>query len=366
MRIRALAVLVVLAALLSASPVVAREAPSGSSGWSLRHTPGFPESLSPEWLAELLKSLGGESLADLLDVLMGKTNTTLDDLVSRIEREDLRGLVERAQRDLESGSLTRRDVANYIGIIAKELEEKLRSGANITELEDYLLALKALEGIASEAGYRGLASTARDMYMSALAEYAERLRSSMQGLSPPELLKPLSEAQPLGLPGLQLPEMPPLLPFPHVGAPSIGLPGEPLSIADVVLLSLAVGAVAVVLAKWRSGIARLVREAYSRSLRAVRSIVGLKPSSGLPGLAGPIGLYWKAVDYVSKKTAISKAPSTTHREYLALVGERLSTGEARAFRELTQVYEAYRFAGSTDPGLVDRAERAYAELVGAT
>ncbi|MEM4427109.1 MAG: DUF4129 domain-containing protein, partial [Acidilobaceae archaeon] len=99
-----------------------------------------------------------------------------------------------------------------------------------------------------------------------------------------------------------------------------------------------------------SGVTTLETQRIERSWKSIASKQG-----------GVIGLYWKAVDFVEKRTNRIMEDSMTHREFL-LITEKDLREKAQAFRDLTLDYELSRYGGLSNEDLVRDAEEKYRRL----
>jgi hypothetical protein len=87
---------------------------------------------------------------------------------------------------------------------------------------------------------------------------------------------------------------------------------------------------------------------------------------GVGGVGGGplvLRLYWSSVKTVEGVSGVRMLASTTHREYLANVKDRIG-GLIVPFENLTVSYELYRYAGLTGREVEEQALKFYNELVG--
>jgi hypothetical protein len=124
-----------------------------------------------------------------------------------------------------------------------------------------------------------------------------------------------------------------------------------------------------------SDIALLVLLAIIASLilfnsQKLEATLGNMLSSVTRGGVGGVGggplvlrLYWSSVKTVEGVSGVRMLASTTHREYLANVKDRIG-GLIVPFENLTVSYELYRYAGLTGREVEEQALKFYNELVG--
>jgi hypothetical protein len=107
-------------------------------------------------------------------------------------------------------------------------------------------------------------------------------------------------------------------------------------------------------------LATIVVMRLSRKLLKIRALKDLemKIKTSLKGYSGVVGIYWKAVEFVSRRVPRDK--SETHREYLNKV--RRLMGSRRSFEDLTEIYESVRYAHEPEDKFYERALKDYKEL----
>lgn len=322
-----------------------------------RHTPGFPDVGSWQWLEEVLRdpkllealrALGGAELSyrELLESLIprealpvdeaGGLSTPLgkdlEDLVAELGDPKLKALVE----GIESGEMSQEELARVL----EHLESLRASGA--LDLSSYVAFLV------------GLADTLRERNLEVPPELLSRLGTALA-----DLLNILQLGRAPQLAGAPTnPE--PSLPRPEFRAPAVGLQLPTLSVPwlplDYVLVALA--AIAAVALALRAGTPRLPKLGLSR----------VRPSTAPTG-AEEVGepdavrLYWRAVELVSKATGIPREDHVTHREYLARLKALAIEPLLSSFSALTQAYELYRYGGVRSESVVEVARRAYTRVV---
>jgi len=322
-----------------------------------RHTPGFPDVGSWQWLEEILRN------PKLLEALRALTGAELS------YRELLESLISREVLSVDgAGELSTplgKDLEDLVAELGdpklKALVEGIESGGvsqeELARVLDYLDRLRA--------------SGALDLsrYVALLVGLADTLRES--GLEvPPELLSRLGTALAELLNILQLGRAPrlaeapanpePSLPRPEFRAPALELqlpalsvPWLPLGYALVALVAIAAVALAL-----RAGAPRLPKLGWPR----------VRPSTAPTG-AEEVGepdavkLYWRAVELVSKATDIPREDHVTHREYLARLSALAAEPLLDSFSELTRAYELYRYGGVRGADVVELARAAYTKVV---
>lgn len=336
-----------------------------------RHTPGFPENL-PRNLEDLLRTLS-EDLGKTMPELAWSfhSNATVEDLVNSINNTHPKTLVIRASQDLAEGKLTKEALYNYLSLLQEWYESCPKGDVKATE--DYLLAMRALMMISSQAGYTdvsiNIAKQMLDILTNLRTSYIEPSTWDSQldfkEPIPPELLEPFGELhEHVELELGWFNRIPSLGSIPKLTIPSPpGIPSPLFTLRNehlyYVLTFVTVALLSVVLLKNLGKIGRI---------KLVPGTIGgswLKQQRYHKKMQLPIPIivYWQAVNYVSAKYRVPRSTSTTHREYLELTKSKLSIFKHELLADLTRIYELTRFANIVDATLDEKALKAYRDLV---
>jgi len=322
-----------------------------------RHTPGFPDVGSWQWLEEILRdpkllealrALAGAELSyrELLESFISRGSLPVDgveglstplgkdleDIVAELGDPKLRALVE----GIESGRVSQEELARAL----EHLDRLRASGA--LNLSSYVALLV------------GLADTLRERGLEVPQELLSRLGTALV-----ELLNILQLGRAPRLAGAPTnPE--PSLPRPEFRAPALELqlpalsvPWLPLDYALVALVAIAAVALAL-----RVGAPRLPKLGWPR-VRPSAAPTGAEEAGELD----VVKLYWRAVELVSKATGTPREDHVTHREYLAKLSELVAEPLLDGFSELTRAYELYRYGGVRGSDVVELARAAYTRVV---
>jgi len=322
-----------------------------------RHTPGFPDVGSWQWLEEILRdpkllealrALAGAELSyrELLESLIsggtlpvdgaGGPGTSLgkdlEDLVAELGDPKLKALVE----GIESGGVSQEELAG-----ALEYLESLRTSGAL-DLSSYVALLV------------GLADALRESDLEVPPELLSRLGTAFAEL---RAILQLGRAPRLA----EAPANPePSLPRPELRAPALELKLPALSVPwlplNYVLVALA--AIATVALALRIGAPRLPKLGWPRA----RPSTAPKGSEE-EGEPDAVKLYWRAVELVSKATGTPREEHVTHREYLAKLSTLVAEPLLDSFSELTRAYELYRYGGVRSAVVMELARVAYARVV---
>ena len=355
-----------LAFLLVLSAFQARSQSDIVSSLEDRHTPGFPASLDLGSLVDLIKATSpqlGEALSrilecDTLECLEGDTvyGRVLGELMSNLTSIDVKELRSMSDSDLLElvddtslrAALEALNTTTGLDPLALssvlEAIEEARSKGSLSP-QAYIAALELLKRILERRGEdsgwieRRQVEAVREALMEASRSglLQEAIAKLGNVYAQAQAWSPSFEGGQSMLPKLRAPEA------------SISLPRMSV---DVLLLAL-VALLAAIAAFNAARLAPFLEELTGRR-------GALESASSLP-LA--LKLYWGAVRLVERATGVTMSNSTTHREYLGEVSGKLG-GLLKPFRDLTEAYELYRFAGVRGEELEAKARRAYNELAG--
>lgn len=330
-------------------------APFTSSDSFIRHTPGFPDySLSS--LEELLSIIEQELRTALEPGPLSNGEIVLEALVSEVQDPSMRELLGEALQSYKQGGLSREDLQKYLDRL-QELQQK-SSSASINMTEDYVRAMEFFRLISEMSGYTDVAQEADkallDALLSRLPETFQRTESSLifgervdtswwnpriGRLEPPP--NPLLSSR---FPSIQLPAISP----PSINTSSI-LPVAGLIIAILITSCL--------LKAWK----RAFHSIFSR-MSWITERTPIFRAQGLEELQ-VVALYWRAVNFISRRYGAAITPVTTHREYLIQVENKLEQSRFESFSRLTGIYEVARFGGVRNSLLESQAHEEYNKVV---
>ncbi|MEM1903848.1 MAG: DUF4129 domain-containing protein [Acidilobaceae archaeon] len=337
------------------------------------HTLGFPQKINYleallYYLNDILQNQGKgwseEDLKRLLELVHENCSSVeclAEDPKARIALEELLAqynlsyshLSEASIEDLIN-SIENKEWAeilkeiNFEGVLdilkLKNLLEQARQSFYEDKLKitDYQLVLEVLKRYAENAGYSSLLNEISSEQAKTLVQMAKELLYNSLTATENWSLVDTSE-KPLGLPSPQLPQagisFDMLTQLPSLGVIAPLLFASALLVFSYPLLKVLL-----------SGVTTLETQRIERSWKSIASKQG-----------GVMGLYWKAVDFVEKRTNRIMEDSMTHREFL-LITEKDLREKAQAFRDLTLDYELSRYGGLSNEDLVRDAEEKYRRL----
>lgn len=345
-----------------------------------RHTPGFPD-VFPENIEELLnylRSILGGTSSETSELLNLLEHGDLEAVVESIKNEYPRAVLRDAMDLYARGELTNEALYEYLILLREWYEQSSMTGTNST-IEDFLLALRALDLLSEKAGYHDFSK-----YVDLLIN--DTLRSLMnEGTTTSEVGPPSMRDLDLELGTFKPPELSPpsnlevpelRLPEPSFGSPSGGLPGlaapnmPSLGIPSIrfdwaslwwIFIPLALAALAIALIKW--GFRGIHLFTKTGLLRQYFTVTRSRTRLGEEPLPPAIKLYWLAVDHVSRRYGVSREPCTTHREFLDKARQVTESWSLGLLSQLTGIYELVRYGGIHNPSLDEQAERAYRSMV---
>ncbi len=322
-----------------------------------RHTPGFPEVGSWQWLEEILRDprllealrvLAGAELSyrELLEVLLPKEalptdvaneldssiSKELSDLVAKLGDPKLEALIE----DIKGGEVSREELVKVL-----EYLDHLRSSGALN-LSNYIALLVGLVDTLRESGFEipqellSRLGTALAELVSTARPGGDRQLAEVPTNPEPSLLRPDPGAFVLG-----------------VQLPAISLPGLPLGYLLVAIVAVATIALALYLVA-----PKLPRPVFLRP-RLSTLHTGASGTQELD----VVELYWKAVELVSRAMGIPREDHVTHREYLARFTALATEPLLSSFSALTQAYELYRYGWVRSEAVVGVARTAYERVV---
>jgi|GEM_PF-1920304 len=269
------------------------------------------------------------------------------DAISRIENEDLKKLLQNLYTS--NSTLTYSEIEQLLSYI-----KTLKAQGKITPVDE-ILAMRALMELLSSSDdvhtrelFNNIVLALRELESK---KFASSLVESLPVLQLEQSTTNISEQSPL--PRLLIPQLGLLPSLPHLKPPLlITLPQQLVLI--VISSLLAVTVVLLLHSKARvefsSIFTGILHRAKTLLHRRKIHLSTTPPISGFRDIY--LDMYWNSVNIIEALTSIKREASTTHREYLEQVREKLRGELLSTFTSITKAYEAYRYACSKSTAIL--------------